>query len=69
MSSFWFDNWIENKNLIEILGVAKDSVAHPEIKVCEFIRQDLEWDVPKLKQFFNDHPIVQKIQRISIAIH
>ena len=45
--SFWFDNWIDNRNLVEILGVSEDSDAHPEVKVCEFIRDNLEWDVPK----------------------
>ena len=47
--SFWFDNWVENRNLVEILGVSEDSIAHPEAKVCKFIRDNSEWDVPKLR--------------------
>ena len=47
--SFWFDNWVENRNLIEILGVAEDSIVYPEAKVCEFIQENSEWNVPKLR--------------------
>jgi len=35
------------------LGVSEDSVAYPVAKVCEFIWDNLEWDVPKLRQFLN----------------
>ena len=67
--SLWFDNWVENRNLVEILGVTEDSVAHPEVKVCEFIQNNSEWDVPKLRQFLNHYHIVQKIQGITMSIH
>lgn len=40
--SFWFDNWFENRTLVEILGVSEDSIVHPEVKVCEFIRDNSE---------------------------
>jgi len=46
---------------VEILGVAEDSVTHPEAKVYEFIQQNSEWDILKLRQFINNHPVVQKI--------
>ena len=59
--SFWFNNWVESRNLVEILGVAEDSVTHPEAKVYEFIQQNSEWDILKLRQFINNHPVVQKI--------
>ena len=56
-------------NLVEILGVADDSIVHPEAKVCEFIQENSEWNVPKLKQVLNNHPIVQKIQGIPVPIY
>ena len=54
---------------MEILGVAEDSVTHPEAKVCEFIKQNSEWDILKLRQFLNNHPVVQKIRGITLPIH
>jgi len=35
---FWFDNWIKDRNLVEILEVIKESFDHPETKICEFIQ-------------------------------
>jgi len=43
------------------LGVSKNSVAHPKAKVCEFIQDSSEWEVPKLGQFLNNYHVVQKI--------
>ena len=30
--SFWYDNWIENKNLIEILEVDEATIPSPHAK-------------------------------------
>jgi len=35
--SFWYDNWIENKNLIELLNMTEDSQPNPQTTVSAFI--------------------------------
>lgn len=67
--SFWYDDWIENKNLVDIIGIDEENIPNPPIKVCDFIHQDKGWDIPKLAQALNNHPIILKIQGISIPIH
>ena len=45
--SFWYDNWIDNKNLIQHLDIQDDSCLDPWIKVSEFIING-PWDIQKL---------------------
>ena len=42
--SFWFDNWIGNKNLIQHLDIEDDSSLDPSIRVSEFILNG-QWDI------------------------
>jgi len=49
--------------------VAEASVVHPKVKVYEFIQQNSECNVPKLRQFLNNDPVLQKIQGITIPIY
>ena len=35
--SFWHDDWIENKNLIELLDVNEGTIPSPHAKVSDFI--------------------------------
>ena len=37
--SFWYDNWIENKNLIDILEVDEATIPSPHAKVSDFINR------------------------------
>ena len=36
--SFWYDNWIENKNLVDILGVDEENIPNPLIEVYDFVQ-------------------------------
>jgi len=36
--SFWYDNWIENQSLRELLNLDDDTSLNPSIKVSDFIR-------------------------------
>ena len=67
--SFWFDNWIKNKNLVEIMGIDEENIPQPDAKVCDFITQQSQWHVQHLKLVLSNHPIIQKIQGISIPVH
>ena len=64
---FWYDNWIENRSLIELLNMEDDIQPNIQTKVSEFI-QDKKWNVQKLHQYVNDHLVVQKIIGIPIPI-
>jgi len=67
MISFWFDNWIENKSLCELLNMDKDEITNPDMNVCEFI-QDQQWNVSKLAQYIGRGDIIQKIIGIPLSI-
>ena len=69
MLSFWFDNWIENQNLVEILEVDEDNILHLDAQVCDFIQQNSGCDILKLQHVLNNHRIVHNIQVLIIPIH
>ena len=66
--SFWLDNWIENKNLIKLLDVDRETIPSPQIKVSDFIQQDITWNLTKLTSILGNHPIIHKIQGIAIPV-
>jgi len=42
---FWYDNWIENGNLISILRLFEEDVPNSQAKVYDFIQQGIGWDL------------------------
>jgi len=56
--SFWYDNWIENRNLADILNISNENIPKSEAKVNEFIQDNVNWNIPKLMQTLNNHPII-----------
>ena len=64
--SFWYDNWIENKPLIDILNISEDSSLDPRTKVNEFFLANRAWDVSKLSIILHNHPISNKIIGMDI---
>ena len=67
--SFWHDNWIDNKNLIEILNADEATVVSPLDKVFEFIQHDRTWNLIRLASTLGNHPILKKIRGIIIPTH
>ena len=67
--SFWHDNWIENKNLIDLLNLSEDTIHMPQAKVSEFIQPNRSRDVAKLNLLLNNHSIIEKIKGIPIPTH
>ena len=45
---FWFDNWIGEYNLIQLLEIADTSNLDPKVRVSEFICNG-QWDLEKLR--------------------
>jgi len=64
--SFWFDNWIENQNLIELLNLQDVDGLDPRLKLSEFI-QDKKWDFHKLQQTIPNQMILEKIMGIPLT--
>jgi len=46
--SFWFDNWIRNHNLIQLLGIEDVSILDPGLTVSAFI-SNKRWNIDKLQ--------------------
>ena len=36
--SFWFDNWIENHRLCDLLDLDRDAIPNPDCRVSDFIQ-------------------------------
>jgi len=67
--SFWFNNWIENRSLMHIIGIDESNITHPDAKVSDFITQESKWDSSLLISVLNDHPIVKNFLGIPIPIY
>jgi len=39
------------------------------VKIYDYITQQSQWDISRLKIVLNSHPIIQKIQGIAIPMH
>jgi len=63
--SFWYDNWIEAQNFVDLLGLDDDALPDPNIKVSEFIH-NAQWDMQKLNQTLQCHHLIQKIIRMAL---
>jgi len=64
--SFRYDNWIENRPLINILNISEDSFLDPRTKVNELFLANRTWDVSKLSITLHNHSIINKIIGIDI---
>ena len=67
--SFWSDNWIENKNLIDIIHADEATIPRPHAKVSEFIQHDRTWNITALAATLGNHPILKAIHGIIIPAH
>lgn len=67
--SFWNDNWVENRNLVDILDLNNESISQSRVKVSEFIINQSQWNILLLNQVLNNHPIVHKIKGIPIPMN
>jgi len=65
--SFYYDNWIENRCLLDLLKLEYQENFNPGMKVCEFI-QDKQWNVHKLSQHISNQDIIHKIIGIPILV-
>jgi len=43
--SFWFDNWIENRNIVQIMETSEENIPQADAKICDFITQESQWDI------------------------
>ena len=59
--SFSFDNQVEYRILIDILGIDYANVPYPDVKANDFIIQESQWDIIHLNLVLNNHLIVYKI--------
>ena len=64
--SFWRDNWLDNSNLVEILGKDSSMLSDPDCTVSDYSRENL--DHTKLQIVLNNNPITHKILGIPIPI-
>jgi len=56
--SFWFDNWIENKKLADILDLDHKNISHPKAELSDFIVHKSQCNIPRLNQVLRNHPVI-----------
>jgi len=65
--SFWFDNWIGDQSLAQLLDIEDISLFDPNTKVSEFI-QNAQWDMHKLNHTVHNHHVIQQVLGIALPI-
>ena len=65
---FWFDDWVDNRTLLEIMSLDEHMISNPAAKVCDFMHNK-QWNVSVLAQTINNPIIVQKIIGIPIPFN
>ena len=65
---FWFDNWLDGHNLLDLLNWPRDVVSNPYATVSDFITPLRKWDVDKLSQVIPNNTIIQQIRGIDIPL-
>jgi len=65
---FWFDNWVDNRALLDIMSLDEHMISNPAAKVCDFMHNK-QWNVSMLAQTINNPIIVQKIIGIPIPFN
>ena len=63
---FWWDNWCDHTNLVELFGLDPTSIQNPELRVCDFITNDKCWDSAKIQSLVSREDIVQKMIGIPL---
>ena len=63
---FWFDNWLDGHNLLDLLNWPRDLVSNPLATVSDFITPFRKWDIAKLSQVIPNTNIIQQIRGIDI---
>jgi len=63
--SFWYDNWVANQNLVELLNLQDEGGLDPDLKVSAFI-QNKQWNLQKLQQIISNQVILETICGIPI---
>ena len=64
--SFWFANWVDNHNLIDLLGVPLATIPEPNAMVSDFINNGRSWNATKRQQYVQDHSVLLKIKGLDI---
>jgi len=52
--NFWLDNWCVNDNLATLLAISDVSLIDTSLMVSQFIMDEKEWDVMRLKELVDD---------------
>jgi len=52
--NFWRDNWMDNRNLVEVLGKDSTVLSNAQCIVSEFIKDNDHWGIDKLRIVINN---------------
>ena len=63
---FWWDNWVDDTNLVNLLDIDPSTPSSPNLKVCAVITRDHCWDVNTNRSLVRQENIVQKIIGIPL---
>ena len=64
---YWWDNWLDNANLVDILGIDAFIISNFDLKVCDVISSDRCQDVTKIQRLVTKEDIVQKIIGLPLS--
>ena len=65
--SFWKDNWLDNRSVLELLELHDQDSIDGNLKVSEFI-ENKKWNINKLHHYINNPDIIHQIIGIPISL-
>jgi len=65
---FWWDNWCDNANLVDLLGLDTFNIQNPKMRFCDIITQDKCWDINKICFLVKQEDIIKKIIGIPLPL-
>jgi len=65
---FWWDHWVDNCSLGDLLSLQSTPLSNPNCTVNAFINDDRTWKIQALRQVIHDEHVVQKVLGIPLPV-
>jgi len=59
--TLWRDNWVDSRNLVEVMNKDIALLPNPKCTVSKLIKADRTWNVNKLRQITTNAEVVEKV--------
>ena len=65
---FWWDHWVDNCSLVDLLSLHSTPLSNPDCTVSAFINDDRTWNIQALRHVISDEHVVQKVLGVPLPV-